>query len=244
VKLVGSVHVSEDTRDEVEVVIEDTEPDAVALELDEDRYERLMDAGGTHPLFAVDEDTPPVLHMGTSWLRSKMKQNNILPPGEADMVPASRAASRVGADVALIDKSMTDLLTGVITDKRFFETIQKLISDPSGFYEQYRERTERNEEAVAELGLPLLEEESDKSLTQRLVETIHWFYDMDYETLKEYTDTEKAADGLIHDVMVTDRDESMAYQLYQLRNQHDAVVAVVGKAHVPGIKQTLENLES
>ena len=109
VRLVGTAHVSADSVAEVERVIEEEEPDAVAVELDEGRYRQMK--GGT-----PDEIAPADLLQGSvalqflaywllSYVQQRMGERFDIDPG-ADMLAAVEKAEEVGSEVALVDRDI------------------------------------------------------------------------------------------------------------------------------------------
>jgi pheromone shutdown protein TraB len=109
VTVVGTAHVSAESAEEVERVVEAEEPDVVAVELDESRYRQLE---GETP----DDLDPADLLKGSvavqflaywllSYVQSRLGEKFDVEPG-ADMKAGVDAAERVGAGVALVDRDI------------------------------------------------------------------------------------------------------------------------------------------
>ncbi|WP_254534674.1 TraB/GumN family protein [Halomarina litorea] len=109
VRVVGTAHVSADSVEEVERVIESERPDVVAVELDEGRY-RQMKGDGPEDLDAGD-----LLRGNTvfqflaywmlSYVQARLGDEFDIKPG-ADMLAAVETAEEHGLDVALVDRDI------------------------------------------------------------------------------------------------------------------------------------------
>ena len=109
VRVVGTAHVSADSVAEVRRAIEESEPDVVAVELDEGRYRQLK--GGT-----PDDIEPGDLLRGNtvfqflaywmlSYVQARMGDRFDVEPG-ADMLAAVETAEERGHEVALVDREI------------------------------------------------------------------------------------------------------------------------------------------
>ena len=109
VRVVGTAHVSADSVEEVEAVIEAERPDVVAVELDEGRYRQLR---GENP---EDLDAGDLLRGNTvfqflaywmlSYVQTRLGDRFDIQPG-ADMLAAVETAEAHGIDVALVDRDI------------------------------------------------------------------------------------------------------------------------------------------
>ncbi|WP_254544395.1 TraB/GumN family protein [Halomarina pelagica] len=109
VHVVGTAHVSADSVEEVERVIEEERPDVVAVELDEGRYRQLRGDG------PEDLDASDLLRGNTvfqflaywmlSYVQARLGDEFDINPG-ADMLAGIDAAERLGIDVALVDRDI------------------------------------------------------------------------------------------------------------------------------------------
>jgi pheromone shutdown protein TraB len=107
--VVGTAHVSADSVREVEAAIAESDPDVVAVELDEGRFRQLR--GGT-----PDDIEPADLLTGNtvfqfvaywmlSYVQTRLGEQFDVTPG-ADMLAAVEAAEERGIDVALVDREI------------------------------------------------------------------------------------------------------------------------------------------
>ncbi|WP_435194324.1 TraB/GumN family protein [Natronomonas sp. EA1] len=123
VRVVGTAHVSADSVDEVESVIEAEKPDVVAVELDEGRYRQLK---GETP---DDLDASDLLQGNTvfqflaywmlSYVQARMGEQFDITPG-AEMLAAIESAEAHDIDVALVDRDIQ------ITIQRFWARLSAL----------------------------------------------------------------------------------------------------------------------
>ncbi|MFB6079733.1 MAG: TraB/GumN family protein [Haloferacaceae archaeon] len=109
VRVVGTAHVSGESVREVEAAIAESDPDVVAVELDEGRYRQLQ--GGT-----PDDLEPADLLRGNtvfqfiaywtlSYVQTRLGDRFDVRPG-ADMLAAVETAEERGIDVALVDRDI------------------------------------------------------------------------------------------------------------------------------------------
>lgn len=109
VRVIGTAHVSARSVDEVESVIDEEDPDTVAVELDEGRFRQLK---GEHP---DDLDAGDLLRGNTvfqflaywmlSYVQTRLGEEFDIEPG-ADMMAAVDAAEEHGTDIALVDRDI------------------------------------------------------------------------------------------------------------------------------------------
>ena len=109
VRVVGTAHVSAESVERVEEVVEEEQPDTVAVELDESRYRQMQGE------VADDLEPSDLLHGNTvfqflaywmlSYVQARMGEQFDIEPG-ADMKAAVEVAEREGSDVALVDRDI------------------------------------------------------------------------------------------------------------------------------------------
>ncbi|ELY52101.1 TraB domain-containing protein [Natronolimnohabitans innermongolicus] len=215
ITLVPSVHFSPTHRRRVRQTIRDQEPDVVAVELDERRYERLEGDRRSDP------DLPPVIAVACGVLRTI--QRSIvrlygLDPSQTDMETAVETAGERGIDVALIDDPIAETLEA-LGSRVGPELLPKLVSraqrlDP----DQQARQLEQLSRSVEEI--------TSGEDVQPAIEQLRLL-------VPELTE-----------VMIDRRDRSMAARLHALRREGYDVVAVVGAGHHLGIEDRLAQLES
>ncbi len=129
VTLVGTAHISEESRKEVEETIEEIEPDLVGVELDEKRFESLNDRDGWKDL-----DLAEAIRDGKGYLllmnlllavyQRRLGLEEGIEPGE-ELMAAVEMAENNNIDYALIDRDISETferLRGEMTlkEKLFF----------------------------------------------------------------------------------------------------------------------------
>ena len=219
VRLVGTAHISSESVAEVERVIDEEDPDVVAVELDEARFRQLR---GEAP---DDLDPADLLRGNTvyqflaywllSYVQTRLGEQFDIEPG-ADMKAAVEAAEARGIDVALVDR---DIQT---TIQRFWtrlSPIEKLRLVFQLFL------------AMVGLGRGGMDDEFDvESLTDA---------DVVSAMLEEFRRFSPGG----AEALIDERDAYIAHRLVDLRARGATVVAVVGAGHVTGIEGYLAHPE-
>ena len=123
VRVVGTAHVSQESVDEVERVIDGERPDVVAVELDEGRFRQLK---GETP---DDLDAADLLQGNTvfqflaywmlSYVQTRLGDRFDVRPG-AEMLAAVEIAEELGIDIALVDRDIQ------VTIQRFWARLSGL----------------------------------------------------------------------------------------------------------------------
>ena len=218
ITIVGTAHVSQHSVDEVRSTIDETDPDIVAVELDEGRYRQLQ---GETP---DDIDPSDLLKGGTvaqlltywllSYIQARLGDRFDITPG-ADMRAAIEEAENRSIPVALVDRDIQ------ITIQRFWSRltvleklrfIWSLILGMAGL--------------ASGGGIDLDALEDDAQLT-----------DVDLVTamLEEFRRFSPGG----AEALIDERDAYIAHHLIALKQQGLTVVAVVGKGHEAGIRHHL-----
>ncbi len=230
VTLVGTVHVSKSTRERVIDTISDIEHDIVAIELDSKRLYKLFNKQ------ADFNHTESNFNLGN--LIGKYQENifsendNLLQPGEADMLPAVEQGINVGSDIALIDMSMSDLKSQIksnaITDgkidielfnkssEEIIHTIKKLIKHQN------------------EIALEINKNNGLEGYVQR----------MENEPLSEVKNNLDPIEDIapeVIDALIDERDKYMAGHLIWLSEQDKDIISVMGRGHLIGVYDYLQN---
>ena len=215
ITLVGTTHVSPSSIQHMRNIIEEENPEIVAVELCGRRYD-----GPTNGNELVETD--PHMHMRTALLlplmqhlQTRSARRHNLDPEVTDMNVAIKKAKEVSAEVTLLDR---DIL-------RTFERFWDIIS----FRESIR--------VIASIGLGLVRGES-ALLDVEPDEGI----DVDCD-VSEYLNTTSERYPTFRRVFIDERDQLMAQRLAYLRDKGYDVVAVIGAAHRPGIEDMLDSIE-
>ena len=207
--IIGTAHVSKDSADLVERTIRDRNPDTVAVELCESRFESL-----SNPDRWKETDIYTVIKSGRAYVlmaqlalstfQKRLADEFGVRPGE-EMHRAIKVSEETGAELSLVDREIRTTL------KRAWAT--------AGFWTLM------------------------KVLYQTILSTFH-AQDISQEEIEKMKTGDELAvvldefSGSLPGVKVALIDERDQYLAAKIRNAPgDTVVAVVGAAHVPGIKR-------
>jgi pheromone shutdown-related protein TraB len=219
VRVVGTAHVSAESVEEVERVIDEERPDVVAVELDEARFNQLQ---GNTP----DDLDPSDLLEGSmafqfiaywmlSYVQTRLGERFDISPG-ADMKAAIDAAEKIGSGVALVDRDIQ------VTIQRFWArmTLREKLSMVWSLFL-----------AVLGFGAPEDDEFDVEDLTDADVVTAMM------EEFRRFSPGGAEA-------LIDERDAFIGHKLVALRETGHSVVAVVGAGHRDGIERYLANPET
>lgn len=224
ITLVGTAHVSEHSVEEVREAIDATDPDIVAVELDEGRYRQLR---GDAP---DDIEPRELLKGGTvaqlltywllSYIQSRLGDRFDIKPG-ADMRAAIEEADTRGLPIALVDRDIQITIQRFWHRMGFLEKIRFIGGLTLGMVGIGRGATEEE--------LALLEDDgrlTDVDVVSMMMEEFRRFSPGGAEAL------------------IDERDAFIAHKLLHLQSQGANVVAVIGKGHEQGIQSYLEAPET
>jgi len=115
ITVVGTAHVSEESRKEVRETIEEVQPDLVGVELDEDRYKSLKEDSGWKDLDlseAIRQGKAPLLlvNLFLSIYQRHMGLQQDVKPG-SEMLEAIEMAEETGKEYALLDRDINETLS-------------------------------------------------------------------------------------------------------------------------------------
>ena len=136
VRVVGTAHVSEASVEEVETVIDEERPDAVAVELDEGRYRQMkgetpddLDAGD---LLRGNTVYQFLAYWMLSYVQARLGDRLDIEPG-ADMKAAIDTSEQLGIDVALVDRDIQVTIQRFWARLSFLEKLKLVGSLSIGF---------------------------------------------------------------------------------------------------------------
>ncbi|MBW2710087.1 MAG: TraB/GumN family protein [Deltaproteobacteria bacterium] len=210
--LVGTAHVSTESADLVERVIEEEKPDTVAIELCQSRYQAMTDKNRWQEtdLIKVIKEKKAFLLLSNLMLASfqkKIGKKLGIKPGE-EMLRAINTAKKMEADIHLADRDVRTTLSRTWRLMGFwtkFKLLFHLITSMGDMEDIEKEDIEKLKE-------------------QDVLETL----------LKELG---KALPDLQR-VLIDERDQYLAHKIRTAPGKK--IVAVVGAGHVPGIKKYWE----
>ncbi|HML05054.1 MAG TPA: TraB/GumN family protein [Methanobacterium sp.] len=215
-EIIGTAHVSEKSIEKVKNTIFEKTPDVVAVELDINRYNNLMNERSgidqkkefqIKEIIKGDNLTLFLISGFLSYMQNKIGDDVGVKPG-SEMLAAIDAANEIGARVALIDRDISITLNRAIKKMSAFEKMKFIYGILASFFTK--------DEDIEDID----------SITEgdALQEVMKYFQEMSPRA---------------YDVLVTERDAYMAKMLMGINEEN--VVAVVGAGHQSGIKKYMEN---
>ena len=209
--LIGTAHISQESIDTVIRSIDEHLPDTVCVELDEQRYQSLINQKGWESLNIKDvikKGQMPFLltNLALSSYQKKMGLQTGVKPG-AELAAAAQTAEERGMHVELVDRNIRTTLLRTWRKAGLWNKMKVMAALLASMFE----KQELDEAQLAEL-------RSGDTLSQML------------EEMGKLLPSVKA-------ILVDERDTYMAYHI---RNSPgEKVIAVVGAAHLPGIIKKL-----
>ncbi len=209
--LVGTAHISQQSVDLVQNIIKREQPDAVCVELDEQRFKALREQQRWEELDLREIIRQKKLmflmaRLALMAFQKRMGAYTGVKPG-AEMAAAVDAAEDLGANVVLCDR---DVQITLLRAWRLTPLWKRAALAASLFFGLF-ERTEVSEEELADL---------------RESANISGMLDELGEAMPE-----------VKDVLVDERDTYMASEI--LEAEGERVIVVIGAAHKPGITRKL-----
>jgi len=213
--LVGTAHVSAESVELVRKVIDEEKPDAVAVELDAQRYESLVnkkkwDETEIHKVLSEKKTQLFLLQLLLSNFQRKIGDKLGVKPG-AEMAAAVEEAKTRNIRVELVDRDIRTTLKRAFKRMSLKEKFKMLYGFVSGVFE---------------------EEELEKDILDKL---------KDNDVMTELMAELSREIPSIKEVLIDERDEYITEKI--LAAEGKRIVAVVGAGHVEGIKKMLESGE-
>lgn len=211
ITLIGTAHISQESVATVTRVIRDLKPETVCVELDEQRYQSLINQKGWESLNLKDvirkKQLPFLLaSLALSSYQKRMGLATGVQPG-AELAAAAQSAEEMGLQVELIDRNVRTTLLRVWRNTGLWNKMKVLASLFAGLFEK---------QTVNEAELARLREADNLAgMLEEMGELL--------PSVKE--------------ILVDERDVYMAHRIRSAPGQ--SLVAVVGAAHVPGISAYL-----
>ena len=210
--LVGTAHVSTESADLVERVIEEEKPDTVAVELCQSRYQAMTDKNRWQEtdLIKVIKEKKAFLLLSNLMLASfqkKIGKKLGIKPGE-EMLRAIKAAKEMEADIYLADRDVRTTLSRTWRLMGFWTKFKLLLQLMTSMG------------AVEDIEKEDIEKLKEQDVLENLLS----------ELGKTLPDLQR--------VLIDERDQYLAHKIRTAPGKK--IVAVVGAGHVPGIKKYWE----
>lgn len=220
ITFVPSVHFSPTHRRRIRETIRDEKPDLVAVELDEQRFERLERSDRPTPA-ELAQELPPATAAVYTTLRTIQRtvvRLYGLDPDRTDMETAIETAAELDIDVALIDDPIAETLSELSNRIGW-------VTFPETFLRMQRTGPRAQADQFELLALPFQEIDSGDDV-QPVIDQLR-------RLLPD-----------VAEVLIDRRDRAMARRLHRLRRDGHDVVAVVGAGHHNGIRDYLDELRT
>ena len=211
--IVGTAHVSEQSRQEVANLIEELKPDKVCVELCQERYDSFYDTDRWKKLNIFDVIRKGkflylLANLAISAYQRKMGAKLGVKPG-AELIGAAEEAKKHGSDVVLIDRNIHVTLKRVWANLGFFTKCGLLAGIVESMFAGDDESKEETSEAIENL-------KNDANLSSMM---------------------ETFANELpqVHKPLIDERDRYLVAKMRACGGKN--VIAVVGAGHVNGMKK-------
>ncbi|MBM7570791.1 TraB/GumN family protein [Aquibacillus albus] len=209
--LIGTAHISKQSAEQVKEVIEAEQPDSVCVELDQQRYQSIVDGNRWKDMdiFKVIKEkkaTLLLMNLVISSFQKRMAKQLGVKPGQ-EMIQGIESAEEIGAELVLADRNIQ------ITFARIWHGIGlwgkvRLMMDV--FLSIFSKDT-------------ISEEDLEKMKSQDMLSSMLNELTQSFPRLKK--------------PLIDERDQYLAQKIKNAPGQK--VVAVLGAAHVPGIKEEI-----
>ncbi len=209
--LIGTAHVSRQSAEQVKDVIEDEKPDTVCVELDEPRYQSIVegDKWRDTDIFQVIKDkksTLLLMNLAIGSFQRRMAKQFGIKPGQ-EMIQGIESAKELNAELVLADRNIQ------VTFSRIWSSVgfsgkAKLLTQI--VYSIFSNDT-------------ITEEELEKIKSQDMLDSM----------LNEFTQVFPK----LKTPLIDERDQYLAQKIKDAPG--NKIVAVLGAAHVPGISREI-----
>ncbi|WP_078428375.1 TraB/GumN family protein [Alkalihalobacterium alkalinitrilicum] len=209
--LIGTAHVSKQSAEQVKEVIEAERPNSVCVELDEQRYQSIMDSNKWKDMniFKVIKEkkaTLLLMNLVISSFQKRMAKQFGIKPGQ-EMIQGIESAKEVDADLVLADRNIQITFARIWHNIGFMGKAKLLMEIFGSIF---------NKEDISEADL-------EKMKSQDMLDSMLHEFTVAFPKLKV--------------PLIDERDQFLAKKIKDAPG--DKVVAVLGAAHVPGIKKEL-----
>jgi pheromone shutdown-related protein TraB len=209
--LIGTAHVSKKSAEEVKEVIERELPDSVCVELDEQRYQSIIqgEKWKETDIFKVIKDrkaTFLLMNLAISSFQKRMAKQLGIKAGQ-EMIQGIESANETGAELVLADRNIQVTFSRIWSNVGFTGKAKLLTQIIYSIF---------SSESISE-------EELEKLKSKDMLEGM----------LNEFTE----AFPRLKKPLIDERDQYLSQKIKEAPGKK--VVAVLGAAHVPGIKEEI-----
>lgn len=209
--LIGTAHVSRQSAEQVKEVIDREQPDSVCIELDEQRYQSIIDNNKWKQtdIFKVIKDkkaTLLLMNLAISSFQNRMAKQFDIKPGQ-EMIQGIASAKENGAELVLADRNIQTTFSRIWHNLGWTGKSQLLTSV---FFSIFSKDT-------------ISEEEMENMKSKDTLNAV----------LAEFTESFPK----LKTPLIDERDQYLAQKIKEAPGEK--VVAVLGAAHVPGITKEI-----
>jgi pheromone shutdown-related protein TraB len=209
--LIGTAHVSKKSAEEVKEVIERERPDSVCVELDEQRFQSIIqgEKWKETDIFKVIKDrkaTFLLMNLAISSFQKRMAKQLGIQAGQ-EMIQGIESANETGAELVLADRNIQVTFSRIWSNVGFTGKAKLLTQIIYSIF---------SSESISE-------EELEKLKSKDMLEGM----------LNEFTE----AFPRLKKPLIDERDQYLSQKIKEAPGKK--VVAVLGAAHVPGIKEEI-----
>jgi pheromone shutdown-related protein TraB len=224
--IIGTAHVSQRSVDDVRTVIERVKPDVVCVELDKVRHEALTKDSAFRDLdvFKVVREGRTLYllaHLALASYQRRIGASLGVKPG-AELLAAVEAAGAAGIPVELIDRDINITLKRTWKNLGLWKRSMLLSSLIVGWDDDEDEDDDDEDDE---------DDDKRKNVTSKTVEDLK-----EPKALSEMLSELGRAVPQIKGPLIDERDQYLASKAIDAGAGKQKVVAVVGAAHVPGMK--------
>ncbi|WP_347862011.1 TraB/GumN family protein [Salimicrobium sp. PL1-032A] len=211
--LIGTAHVSKASADQVKEVIEQENPDSVCVELDEQRYQSIIDGNqwkntDIFQIIKQKKATLLLMNLAISSFQKRMAEQFGIQAGQ-EMMQGVESARETGAELVLADRNIQITFARIWGNLGFKGKAKLIVSLFAGIF---------SKETITE-------EELEKMKEQDMLDAMLEDFTENFPRLKQ--------------PLIDERDQYLAEKIRTAPG--DKVVAVLGAAHVPGITKEVHN---
>ncbi|QOY35793.1 TraB/GumN family protein [Anaerobacillus isosaccharinicus] len=210
--LIGTAHVSKKSAEQVKEVIEREQPDTVCIELDEQRYQSIMDANKWKDMdiFKVIKEkktTLLLMNLVISSFQKRVAKQFGIKPG-LEMIQGIESANEIGATLVLADRNIQITFARIWHGIGIWGKAKLLLQIFASIF---------NNDTISE-------EELEKIKSQDMLNSMLDDFTVAFPRLKV--------------PLIDERDQFLAQKIKDAPGEK--IVAVLGAAHVPGIKEEIK----
>src|SRR5699024_4193022 len=211
--LIGTAHVSKHSAAQVKDVIEGEQPDTVCVELDQQRYQSIVEKTKWQEMdiFKVIKERKAILllvNLVVSSFQKRMAKQFGIRPGE-EMFQGIESARDIGAELVLADRDIQITFARIWRNVGVMGKVKLLMQVVGSIFV---------DEAISEAEL-------EKMKSQDMLDAILQEFSASFPKLKT--------------PLIDERDQYLSQKIKEAPG--DKIVAVVGAAHVPGIQKQINH---